>query len=204
MALTLYGAARSRAIRNIWMAHELGVSFDHVPVIVPDAKKPEYVALNPNGHIPFLVDDGVVIFESLAINLHLARKFGGPLAPAGVMEEGLATMWTLWAVTELEPHAAASMYHTAVLPAPERKPEVRAAALAALAAPLAVLEAAIAKGGGHLLGGRFTVADLNLAGVVFYLRFNPQLLEDKPAITAWYAAATSRAAYVSAFALRGD
>ena len=204
MALTLYGAPRSRAIRNIWMLHELGVPFEHVPAVVADARNPKYMVLNPNGHIPFMVDDGVVMFESLAMNLHLARKHGGPLAPAGVMEEGLATMWTLWAVTELEPHAATSMYHTAVLPEAERKPELRASALAAMAAPLAVLEGALSEGGGYLVGGRFTVADLNLAGVVFYLRFNPQILADKPAIRAWYEAATARPAYLSAFAMRGE
>ena len=70
--------------------------------------------------------------------------------------------------------------------------------------PLSVLEGALAKGGGHLVGGRFTVADLNVAGVVFYTRFNPEALADKPGIRAWHAAALARPAAKKAFALRGD
>lgn len=206
MPLKLFGIARSRAIRNIWMLHELGVAFEHVQIEFGEAgcRAPGFLAINPNGHIPALEDDGVVFWESLAINLYLARKFGGPLSPANVSEEGLAMMWTVWATTELEPHAAQAMYHTAVKPPEERDPAIAAAAVAALAAPLAVLEAALVKGGGHLFGGRFTVADLNLATVVFYLRFNPEVLADKPAIRAWYAAAMARPANRSAFALRGD
>ena len=134
----------------------------------------------------------------------LAKKYGGSLAPANLAEDGQMTMWTLWAVTEAEPHCAAAMYNTLMLPEPDRNPTLVAAALAALVAPLAVLEAALVKGGGYLIGGRFTVADLNLATVLFYLRGNPEALADKPAIRAWYAACFARPAAKAAMALRGD
>src|SRR4029077_7558013 len=100
----------SRASRNIWLADELGVPFRHVPVIQvyrlkdPDApggplhtRPAEFLKGNPNGHIPTIDDDGFVLHESLAINLYLARKHGGPLAAANVQEDGLMTMWSLWA-----------------------------------------------------------------------------------------------------------
>ena len=67
-----------------------------------------------------------------------------------------------------------------------------------------MLDAALAKGGGFLVGGRFTVADLNLATVLFYLRGNPEALADKPAIRAWQAACFARPAAQAAMALRGD
>jgi glutathione S-transferase len=206
MALTIYGIPRSRAIRTLWMAHELGLAYDlvEVPPGAEGSRKPEYLAINPNGHVPFVDDDGLVLWESLAINLHLARKHGGPLAPASLAEDSLATMWTVWAATELEPPAAQAMMHTFMLPEPDRVPGLKAAALQQVEAPLLVLEGALAKGEGYLFGERFTVADLNLVCCVFYLRMNPEALVDKPAIREWYQAAMSRPAAQAAFALRGD
>jgi glutathione S-transferase len=96
------------------------------------------------------------------------------------------------------------MYHTFMLPEPDRVPGLKAAALQQVQAPLLVLEGALAKGGGFVMGGRFTVADLNLACCVFYLRMNPEALLDKPAVREWYAAALARPAAKAAFALRGD
>ena len=184
MALKIYGIPRSRAIRTLWMCHELGIPYEMIEVApgAEGSRRPEF----------------------LAINMHLARKHGGPVAPAGLDEESLATMWTVWAATELEPPAAQAMYHTFMLPEPDRVPGLRAAALQQVEAPLLVLEAALAKGGGFVMGGRFTVADLNLACCVFYLRMNPEALLDKPAVREWYAACLARPAAKAAFALRGD
>ena len=168
------------------------------------SRKPEFMALNPNGHVPFIVDDGVMLWESTAINLYLARKWGGPVAAANVAEEGQMMAWTAWALTEVEPHAATTMYHTSMLPEAERDPAKVADALAAVAAPLAVFEQHLSKSGGWAVGGRFTMADVNIYGAIFYLRFTPQALADKPAIRAWMEACRARPAAKRAFALRGE
>src|SRR5262245_3748557 len=158
--ITIYGIHRSRASRNIWLAHELGIPFKLVPVVqhyrlkepiasdVVHTRSPSFLKVNPNGHIPTLVDDGLVLHESLAINLYLAKKHGGPLAPANVAEDGLMGMWSLWAVTEVESHALTIAQHGP-----------SAAAIDALRGPFAVLDEAVA--GGYLVGDRFTVADIN-------------------------------------------
>jgi glutathione S-transferase len=187
------------------MAGELGLAYEHIPTAVgaDGSRLPDFLAINPNGHVPAIDDDGVVIWESLAINLYLAKKHGGPLAPANIAEDGQMMMWALWSVTEVEPHCAAAMYNKLMYPPAERNPALVTAALAALVAPLAVLEARLT-GGGWLIGGRFTAADLNLASVLFYLRGNPEALADKPAIRAWYAACFARPAAKAAMALRGD
>src|SRR5262249_4646593 len=104
--LTIYGVYRSRASRNLWLAGGLGIPFKQVPVIqlyrlagpaangeVLHTKSPEFIKVNPNGHVPSIEDDGLVLHESLAINLYLAKKHGGPLAPANLAEDGLMTMW---------------------------------------------------------------------------------------------------------------
>jgi glutathione S-transferase len=66
------------------------------------------------------------------------------------------------------------------------------------------LAAALAAGGGHLMGGRFTVADLNVACVAFYLRAVPDFVARWPAIRDWYAAATARPGFREMLRLRGD
>ena len=76
--IKLYGVPLSRAFRSLWALEEIGVEYENVPVnFVDDAKKPQYLAINPNGRIPALVDGDLTLFESMAINLYLARKYDG-------------------------------------------------------------------------------------------------------------------------------
>ena len=205
--LTIYGVLRSRASRNVWLADELGLAYRQVPVMqayrlanpdAPDAplhtRSPAFLKVNPNGHVPSIDDDGVVLHESLAINLYLAKKHGGPLAPATVAEDGEMTMWSLWAATEVEPHSIQIVYHRASLPAAQRDPKVAAAAIAALRGPFAVLDRALAATG-HLVGDRFTVADLNVAEVVRYAMPAPELFEGVPRLQSWLAACHARPAF---------
>jgi len=76
--LKVYGTSMSRAGRALWAAEELGVKFEHIPVAIADGstRKPEHLRLNPNGHIPVIDDDGTILWESMAINLYLAEKYG--------------------------------------------------------------------------------------------------------------------------------
>jgi glutathione S-transferase len=195
--LTIYGVHRSRASRNIWLAHEMGLKFQQVKVIqsyrlpnpdVPDApihtRSPAFLKINPNGHIPSIDDDGLVLHESLAINLYLAKRYGGTLGPADIAEDGQMGMWAVWAVTEVEPHSIQILYHLVARAAAERDPAIARAAIDALRAPIAVLDRALAKTG-FLVGGRFTVADINLSEVVRYAMAADELFEAAPAVRAW-------------------
>jgi glutathione S-transferase len=206
MTLKIYGIPRSRATRTLWMAHELGIPYEHIEVKpgAEGSRKPEYLRLNPNGQVPFIEDDGLVLWESLAINLYLAKRHGGALAPANVAEDGQMTMWSLWAVNEIEPAAGTVLEHSIQLPAAQRQPAAVAAALEKLAAPLQILEDKLAKDGGHLVGRRFTVADLNIVCCLFYLRGAPQAMAARPRTRALYDQAMVRPANRAAFALRGD
>ena len=78
MALTIYGSPRSRTQRVLWMAAELGLDFEHIPLEFDDPalKSAEFLALNPAGAVPTIVDDEFALAESLAINLYLAKKYG--------------------------------------------------------------------------------------------------------------------------------
>lgn len=204
--LAIHGVHRSRASRNIWLCHEMGIAFRHVPVIqagrladplAPGAplntRSPEFLAINPNGMIPAVEVDGMLLTESLAINLYLAKRFGGELGPRDLAEDARMTEWALWAATNLEPHALNILYHRVMKPEAERDAALADACEEALRAPFAVLDAALAKDG-HLVGGRFTVADLNTAEVARYALPAPALFEAAPRVKAWLAACQARPA----------
>lgn len=208
--LTIYGVYRSRASRNIWLAEELGLPFKHVAVIqhyraVPagmlHTQSPEFLKVNPSGLIPSIDDDGLVLHESLAINLYLARKHGGPLAGATVAEEGQITMWALWAATGVEPHAINVLYHRLGNPNGVKDPKIADAAVEALKGPFAVLDKALEKSG-WLVGDRFTVADINAAEIVRYAQAAPELFEAAPRVKAWLAACQARPAFKKMWAAR--
>ena len=197
MALTIYGSPMSRAFRVLWMARELGLQYENVPLDprAGDTRKPDYLKINPNGHVPAIVDCDYVLWESLAINLYLAKKHGGPLTPADLAEEGKALAWSMWALTELEDNVV-TLVQSVLMP-PERKPNAARVekATQGLKTPLGVLEAALAQGQ-YLLGSRFTVADLNVAGVVAGLVIAKFELGAWPNVKAWLATCTGRKAFV--------
>lgn len=215
MTLTIYGVARSRAARVMWACLELGVPFEHVPVIQarrladPNAadaplntRSPDYLAINPAGQIPAVDDDGLILTESLAIPYVLSRKHGGPLAPATLQEEGQMLNWILWAATQCEDHGVTIILHLLDYPADKRDLTAVARAIAALRPRLAQLDAALQAGGGHLVGGRFTVADLTVAEVLRYAQPAKELFEPVPAVAAWLMACQSRPAFKAMQALR--
>ena len=213
--LTIYGVYRSRAARNYWMAAELGLDVKSVPVIQArrladpldpgaplNTRSPSFLAVNPLGFIPAIDDNGLVLTESLAINLYLARKHGGPLAPQSVQEEGQATMWTLWAATEVEPHAVKVVlaYDNGIEQSEEGQLTLRLARRA-LKPAFALLEAHFQRHA-WLVGDRFTVADLNVAEVFRSAMTEKELFDAAPKVAAWLDRCQSRPAFKAVMAIR--
>ena len=99
--IRIYGKPRSRTFRCLWMAEETGVPYENVKTEFDrgEARTPEFLRINPNGHVPALEDGDVRLFESLAINLYLARRYGGALWPRDVADEGRVFQWSIWAMT---------------------------------------------------------------------------------------------------------
>jgi glutathione S-transferase len=167
-SLRIYGIARTRAFRALWVAKELGLDYEHLPIEIGDdgAKSPEFLAINPNGRLPVIVDGDCVLFESLAITLYLAKKHSsGKLYPATLEGEARAWQWSLWAVTEVDRGVNIWSLHAVRLPPQERNTALREEALRVIASPFKVLDAAVAKQP-YLLGNDFTIADLNVAAVI--------------------------------------
>ena len=120
--LRIYGIARTRAYRALWVAMELGLDYEHLPIEIGDAgaRSPEFLAINPNGRLPVIVDDDFVLFESLAITLYLAKKHSaGKLYPGTLEGEARAWQWSFWAIAEVDRGVNIWSLHAVRLP-PER------------------------------------------------------------------------------------
>jgi glutathione S-transferase len=109
--LKLYGFARvnkgarghTRDLRVLWTLEEIGLPYEIVGMDHPnhDLDSPAYRALNPFGQIPVIDDDGVVVSESGAILLYLARKTG-KLMPHDLAGEAQVLRWSFTALTTIE------------------------------------------------------------------------------------------------------
>jgi glutathione S-transferase len=186
MGLIIHGIAASRAVRPLWAAVELGLDFTHVPTPYMDGstRTADFLELNPNGHIPVLIDrrpEGeVVVWESMACALYLR--------------------WSFWVVNEVERDAITVLAHLHAMPEERRKPELALAAERRLAVPLRVLEQHLkqrqAAGQAWIAAGRFTVADLCVASVLNWVRVSRPLLGAHPVMHEWLRRCMERPAYL--------
>ena len=193
--LQLYGNARSRAARCLWMLEEVGEPYQLVEksTRADDLRTADYLRLNPNARIPTLVDGGVVIWESMAINLYLAQKYQGPMRVSGPEVLGLAAQWSFWAVLEMEDLLLDFLMHRALLPEFTRDPSHAERDELLLQKPLEVLNAALA-GREFLGGGGFTVADLNVASILVWGKMARLDLSAHPEVKRWLGACLARPA----------
>lgn len=199
--LKLYGVLTSRAARNVWTLYETDQPFERVPVIQTyrladpatsdrmHTQSPEFRKLSPQAAIPVLVDGDLVLTESLAINFHLVKKVGGPIGPQSPAEEALMLQWALYGVAAIEAEALA------ILNAVESGGDQArvASAKAALTRPMRVLDDQLATG--YLVGDRFTIADLNMAEIVRYLRADAAFLAKFPNVMSWLDECQARPAF---------
>ena len=187
MTLKIYGVARSRAFRTLWMAKELGLDYEHVKIdfATGETRTAAHLALNPNGHIPVIDDDGFILWESMAINLYLAKRYGaGKLYPTRLEDEARAWQWSFWGMTEVERPVLTALFNRAILPENERDPAAADAAEKTLSQPLKVLDGALGRSS-YLLGDKFTVADLNVASILAWARPAQIDFSAFPKVTEW-------------------
>ncbi|MGA0540142.1 glutathione S-transferase family protein [Neotabrizicola sp. VNH66] len=213
--ITLYGVHRSRALRPLWLLAETGTPFTHVPVIqayrLPDdatratllnTASPEFLRVNPQGQIPVLQEDDLILTESLAITLHIARRHGGPLGPTGDAELALMEQWSMFALSAIETPALEIQlaYGSGAASQPEGQAGIAVSA-EKLRRPLRRLETHLADEG-WVVGSRFTVADLNIAECLRYAQAHPGLLAEFPAVKDWLELCQSRPAFRAIWAAR--
>jgi glutathione S-transferase len=213
--ITLYGCYRSRATRPLWALFETGLAFDHVPVIqayrLPNPAAADapvntgsasFLAVNPMGQIPALVDGDLVLTESLGITLHIARRAGGSIAPASDGEAALMEQWALFAISAVETPALEIAYAAADAAANGTEAEaIIAVSAEKLRRPFARLEKEL-QGKDWLMAGRFTAADIVVEECVRYAQGHPALFDEFPNVKAWVARCQARPAFQKMWAGR--
>jgi glutathione S-transferase len=195
MVLKLYGIAASRTARPLWVLEELGVPYERIKIDyrAGGSRTPAMLALNPNGHLPVLEDDGIIVWESMACSLYIAKKYtsevnqsdGIPcLGALNLAEEAEILRWSFWTVTEIEKDALIVLEHRLVMPEQRRDASYAEKAEKRLMVPLRVLETHLSNRT-YVAGERFTVADINVASVVTWIRPAAQMLAGFPSVSAW-------------------
>jgi glutathione S-transferase len=190
MTITLYHAPMSSASPIVWMMAELGIEHESIELDLQEDrhKQPEYLAMNPMGQVPLLVDDGHAMFESSAITIYLGEKYGVErhLWPAlGSPARMRALTWVAWMAVSVG-STLRQIFMTAEKWAP---PELQHRALNEQATKrlgeLLVLLDGHLEGGEYIASTSFTLADVYcsagltwVAGVVgFDLDNTPQLAD---------------------------
>jgi glutathione S-transferase len=171
--LTIYGRPSSRGSRCLWALEEIGHPYRLEPI---DYDKGEnrtdaFLAISPAGKIPAMVDGSVVMTESMAITLYIARSYGaGAIWPSAEGDQQRCVQWAFWAATEVEPHAANLLDELLFKPAdrPVRTEIVDHAQRKATVA-MDFLSRQL-QGQAYLLASGFSVADIAVASVVKWLK----------------------------------
>ena len=200
--LKIYGIARSRAFRTLWVANETGVDFEHIQTnFNEESKAPAFLKVNPMGQVPAIDDDGFALSESMALNLYIAKKYGKGLYPSDLKAEAKTWQWSFFAATSLERSMGLFVANRYVLAPEKRNEAVANENFEAVKRPLSVLDAELA-GKQYLLGKDFTVADLNVASILYGAWFNKHDFSSTPNVKAWLDRCLSRPGAQSARKLR--
>jgi GST-like protein len=200
MSITFYYSARSNADRILASLEELGVPYEKVSVDLRagEQKKPEFLALNPNGMVPTIVLDGTPMFESVAIQIALGERYGvakGLWPALGSAEHLEALTWLVWGQVTLGASVMRYLHNTSEFFPKELQHEGQAAAaLKSTHAQLGILEARLATRA-FLTGDHFTLADLDVGAVLNWAIHAGKIsIEAYPRLAAWIATVTQRPA----------
>lgn len=163
--MKLYGIPPTRALRPIWLIKELGLDCEIVMVSLPagEHQSGDFLALNPAGKVPVLVDGDVVVTESVAIQYYLAEKDPEQrFIPAGLKDRTEMHRWNFFLATDIEQPLWRIALNTAIYPEPDRVPADIPNATHDCKRMLAVFETHM-QGRQWVAGDRISVADFNAA-----------------------------------------
>lgn len=191
----VYGTAKSRAARVLWMLEELGQPYDHVNA---NSRSPEVVAVNPRGKIPVLEVDGTVITDSTAIMQFLADRHGALTFAAGTLERAQQDSLTHFLLDEFDAILWTAARHSFVLPSDQRCPEVKESLKWEFTRSQAAMVARMGPGP-FLMGEVMTVPDILLAHCLIWAA-GAKFAVTEPALVDYLAQMRARPAFSRAMA----
>jgi glutathione S-transferase len=201
--IQIYGSPRTSAGRCFWCLEEVGASYDKVDVDMRAGKHKEadYLAINPNGKIPALVDGDYSLWESMAINSYLAAEYKPELLGETAKEKGLVNQWTTWSIAELQPPVIDIFIQMVFVPEDKRDHGVIERAQKKLPEMMSILDDAL-KGKEMLVSNQFSLADLNTASVVMISEAIKFGLSEYSEIKRWMGTLGERPAFKKYLSMR--
>lgn len=200
MSITFYYSPQSNASRIHWSLEELGIPYEKVQLDLRSGaqKKPEFLALNPNGKVPTLVIDGTPMFESVAIQIALGERYGVDrnLWPAlGSPEHLQALAWIVWGQVTMGSALMRYLQNTGEwIPKEAHNAKQAELGMDDLRESLRILDAHL-NGRKYVTGDRFTLVDVDLASVLGWgVHFAKVDLTAYPKLAAWLGDVSQRPA----------
>lgn len=179
--LQVYGCPNTRSTRVVWALEEAGAEYDYhkIDLLAGAGRRPDYLALNPSGKVPTLVDGELVLTESGAICTYIGDCFPGSglTPPAGSPERTRYNQWCFFVISELEQPLWTIAKHRFALPEKRRVPAVIETAVWEFTVATKVLAIGLGERE-YLVGDRFTAADLLAAHTLAWARANKLLPAD--------------------------
>jgi glutathione S-transferase len=196
--IKIWGRATSINVQKVmWAIGELDLPHERIDAGGTFGKnnEPAYLAMNPNGLVPTLDEDGFILWESNSIVRHLAAKYGaGKLEPANAEERARANSWMDWQLTTASP-AIRDLFWGLIRTPPEKRDQAMiAASREKTAAAMKILDGQLAKTP-YVAGEKFCMGDIPVACVTYRFR---RLAPEYPKfnnLERWYAAIEQRPAF---------
>lgn len=196
--LKIWGRRTSSNVQKVmWVVAELGLEHERLDVggAFGGNDTPEYLAMNPNGLVPTVEDDGKVLWESNAIVRYLCAHYGlGTLCPEDLGERAQADRWMDWLLTTVAPNWGVMFLGLVRTPPSQRDMDHISAAVARLGKTYGILDRHL-EGRDFIMGSKLSMADVPL-GMSLY-RYYELGVERPPLpnVDAWYKRLQGRPAY---------
>ncbi|WP_370599728.1 glutathione S-transferase [Pseudomonas nitroreducens] len=195
--LKIWGRKNSSNVRKaLWCAEEAGLAYERIDAggafgVVNEAP---YRALNPNGVVPTLDDDGFILWESNSIVRYLAARYAPALYPQDLQQRASAEKWMDWTTSTLAGPFRTLFWGTLRTPPEQRDRAAIQAALDTCARLLDIPEQTLAKQP-YLSGEQLGIGDIPLGSFIYAWFEMPIERPSQPHLEAWYARLKARPAY---------
>jgi glutathione S-transferase len=193
--LKILGRNNSSNVQKVlWCCDELGLKYEREDVGGPFGRNrdPEYLALNPNGLVPTIIDGDFVLWESNTIIRYLAAKHGeGTLYPRDLQTRAMAERWMDWQLSVVGPAMMPIVVGLIRTPPEKRDQAAIAAARDKLATAMKMLDSFLGRSD-YVAGASFTVGDIPV-GIMTYRWYTFEIKrEDFPNLKRWYERLSTR------------